>query len=574
MTLSPSFLDDLRTRVSLSSVVAPHVTWDMRKSNMAKGDWWAPCPFHQEKTASFHVDDTKGFFYCFGCHAKGDLFRFLQDREGKSFIEAAEAVAHLAGTKLPARDAAAALKSGAHEHLYQILEAAAGWYRERLEAPSGKHARDYLSGRGVPESVAARWMLGYSPKTTPTLVDSFVARGVPLEQLVAAGLVIADPGKPARDRFRDRIMIPIRDRRGRIISFGGRAMKADAPAKYINGPQTPIFDKGRTLFNLAAARTALGADHPLVVAEGYLDVISMVEAGFGATVAPLGTAVTAEHLTLLLKASDEPVFALDGDPAGLRAAYRVIDTVLPLLEAGKGVRFAILPAGQDPDDMIRAGAADELRSLVSQSAPMVNLLWQRETVGRALDSPERLAALEKRIATAVSQIRDPVIKEHYTSETRRRLEGLGLMDNPLTRIKRAHTLRPGNIPARTPVPQRDHMEAALLVWLNERPDLLSRFRNELEKLQTSSPAGHALRDILLLKDAFGGLQASEGQELDSLLSAMKQDRDVASLIPGQAAAPTKDAFFAASTLFHLRATANQRTAELPLSPCRPIPRSL
>jgi DNA primase len=552
MTLSPSFLDDLRTRVSLSSVVAPHVTWDMRKSNMAKGDWWAPCPFHQEKTASFHVDDTKGFFYCFGCHAKGDLFRFLQDREGKSFIEAAEAVAHLAGTKLPARDAAAALKSGAHEHLYQILEAAAGWYRERLEAPSGKHARDYLSGRGVPESVAARWMLGYSPKTTPTLVDSFVARGVPLEQLVAAGLVIADPGKPARDRFRDRIMIPIRDRRGRIISFGGRAMKADAPAKYINGPQTPIFDKGRTLFNLAAARTALGAGHPLVVAEGYLDVISMVEAGFGATVAPLGTAVTADHLTLLLKAADECVFALDGDAAGLRAAYRVIDTAIPLLEAGKGIRFAILPTGQDPDDMIRAGAAEELRRLIIQSAPMVDLLWQRETEGRVLDSPERRAALEKRFNAAVARIKDPLIKQHYAAEVRDRLQRLEPQTHSavVSAFKRGQ--RSVKALARKPIARRDVTEAALLVWLAERPALVRQFWTELETLKTSSPDGHALRDLLLLKNTLGTLNPDEARAIEAIKSRLKQNTEVAAQFETPAASTAAEAFYAASSVFRLR----------------------
>jgi DNA primase len=556
MTLSPTFLDELRNRVPLSSLIALHVTWDMRKSNMAKGDWWAPCPFHHEKSASFHVDDQKGFFYCFGCHTKGDHFRFLQEREGKSFIEAAEAVAHLAGTSLPQRDSASARRSEAHEHLYQILEAASAWYRERLEATAGEHARDYLAGRGVNEDTAARWMIGYSPKTRPTLVDSFVARGVPLDHLVAAGLVIAEPGKPARDRFRDRIMIPIRDRRGRIISFGGRAMQHDAPAKYINGPQTPIFDKGKTLFNLAAARTALSAGQPLVVAEGYLDVISMVEAGFGATVAPLGTAVTADHLTLLLKAADECVFALDGDAAGLRAAYRVIDTAIPLLEAGKGIRFAILPTGQDPDDMIRAGAAEELRRLIIQSAPMVDLLWQRETEGRVLDSPERRAALEKRFNAAVARIKDPLIKQHYAAEVRGRLGRLAHVGDPLLVVKHGRPSRSGKPTARKAVPQRDHLEAVLLIWLNERPALLRRFRTELEKLPTSSQAGHALRDLLLLKDAFGGLKPDESQELDKHLSALMQDRDVAALIPGEAVTPTTEAFFAASALFKLRAMVN------------------
>jgi DNA primase len=242
----------------------------------------------------------------------------------------------------------------------------------------------------------------------------------------------------------------------------------------------------------------------------------MVEAGFGATVAPLGTAVTSDQLTRLLNASDEPVFALDGDAAGLRAAYRIIDTALPLLEAGKGIRFAILPSGQDPDDMIRAGAAEELRRLISQSAPMVDLLWQRETEGRVLDSPERLAALEKRFNAAVTLIKDTAIKAHYELEARRRLGRLtreGVSPSGITR-ERASQHR--KVAAKRPVPEREHLEAALLVWLYERPSLTTRFRAELEKLPTSNPTTHALRDLLLLRDTLGDLGADEIREIEKL----------------------------------------------------------
>jgi DNA primase len=551
MTLSPAFLDELRACVLLSSVVGPHVTWDLRKSNIAKGDWWAPCPFHHEKSASFHVDDQKGFFYCFGCHAKGDLFRFLQDREGKTFIEAAEAVAHLAGTALPPRDSAAARKSEAHERLYQILEAATGWYRERFEAPAGKHARDYLSGRGVNEDTAARWMLGYSPKTTPTLVDSFVARGVPLDHLVAAGLVIADPGKPARDRFRDRIMIPIRDRRGRIISFGGRALQPDAPAKYINGPQTPIFDKGKTLFNLAAARTAVSAGQPLVVAEGYLDVISMVEAGIGATVAPLGTAVTAEHLTLLLKAADECVFALDGDAAGLRAAYRVIDTAIPLLEAGKVIRFAILPTGQDPDDMIRAGAAEELRRLIIQSAPMVDLLWTRETDRTYIDSPERLAALEKRLTAITGLIADTSIRAHYTemlgnrlAVMKSRLNSSFVQHQTGSPRRSVHKQNPRLVPMPNP-------EDLVLAVLLRTPALRATYLRDLELLVTSTPRNHALRDMLLLPVPLD--DAPIAPEFVEAMADIRADQGLDAVVTQLLKAPAPAPQFAlADALFRLR----------------------
>lgn len=420
MTLSPSFLDDLRARVPLSSVVAPHVVWDLRKSNRAKGDWWAPCPFHQERTASFHVDDAKGFFYCFGCHAKGDLFRFLQDQESKTFIEAVAAIAHLAGATMPGRGDSGATKSETHAHLYALLDAALTFYREKLATAQGSAARDYLVGRGFSEDVQGRWGLGYAPRVT-ALVDHCVGNGVPIQHLVDAGLAIVEDGKPARDRFRDRIIIPIRDHRGRVISFGGRAMPGATSAKYINGPQTAVFDKGRTLFNYAAARSAAAKGHPLIVTEGYLDVISMVEAGFTSTVAPLGTAVTAPHVAALLKITDETVFAMDGDPAGLRSAYRVIDTSLPLLTAGKGIRFALLPDSQDPDDMIRAGKAETLREIIHQSAPMIDLLWARETDRTHIDSPERLAALEKRLTAITGLIADTSIRAHYTEMLGNRL---------------------------------------------------------------------------------------------------------------------------------------------------------
>ena len=379
-----------------------------------------------------------------------------------------------------------------------------------------------------------------------------MAQGFALDQLVSAGLVIAEPGKPARDRFRDRIIIPIRDPRGRIISFGGRAMAPTVTAKYINGPQTPLFDKGKTLFNLAAARTALSTGQPLVVAEGYLDVISMVEAGFGATVAPLGTAVTTDHLMLLLKAADECVFALDGDAAGLRAAYRVIDTALPLLEAGKGIRFAILPPGQDPDDMIRSGKADELRRLITRSTPMLDLLWQRETDDRAIDSPERRAAMEKRINAAVARIKDPGIKEHYAAEARDRLKKLTPQTNSATAAAFARGQRSVKALARKSIARRNVTEAALLVWLAERPTLVRQFRTELERLQTSTPENHALRDLLLLKNTAGALTPSEDLEMVELCNALKQDNDVVDHGPGHAPSDLENCFFAISAFFAIR----------------------
>ena len=546
MTLSPSFLDDLRTRVPLSSVVAPHVTWDMRKSNMAKGDWWAPCPFHQEKTASFHVDDTKGFFYCFGCHAKGDLFRFLQDREGKSFIESVEAIAHLAGATMPDRANSGNTKSGTHAHLYALLDAALAFYREKLATAQGSAARDYLASRGIHDEVQARWDIGYAPRSS-ALVDHFLASGVPIQHLVDAGLAIVEDGKPARDRFRDRIIIPIRDHKGRVISFGGRAMPGATTAKYINGPQMTLFDKGRTLFNLAAARSATTQGAPLIVAEGYLDVISMVEAGFAATVAPLGTAVTPTQITALLKITDEPVFAMDGDPAGLRSAYRVIETSLPLLTAGKGIRFALLPDSQDPDDMIRAGQAETLRAIIIQSTPMIDLLWARETNNTAIDSPERLAALEKRLAAITGLIADTSIRTHYAEMLANRISAMksslnSSFDRHRTSSPR-RTLRKLD-PRFVPMPNPEDLVLAVLL---RTPALRAAYRRDLEALVTSTPRNHALRDMLLLSVPHG--DALIAPEFVEAVAAIRADQRLDAAVTQIVEAPTPTLRFALAEAF-------------------------
>ena len=414
MSLPPGFLDELRNRTSLSQVVGRKVIWDQRKSNQGKGDMWAPCPFHQEKSASFHVDDRKGFYYCFGCHAKGDAIGFIKDTENVSFMEAVEILAREAGVPMPARDPRAQEKADKHTELAAVMEQAVQFYRLQLKTGAGAAARDYLDRRGLKEATQERFEIGFAPEGWQNLWDHLTGKGVKPELIIEAGL--AKPsnkgGKPY-DTFRNRIMFPIRDARKRAIAFGGRAMDPSDNAKYLNSPETPLFDKSRTLYNLAPAREAAGKGAPLVVAEGYMDVIALSEAGFGASVAPLGTAVTEHQLQMLWRVSDEPVIALDGDTAGLRAAHRVIDIALPLLEAGKSLRFSLMPEGKDPDDILRSEGAGAVRKLLEEAMPMVNLLWSRETEGRVYDSPERKAALDKALRDKIKLIRDPSIRSHY-----------------------------------------------------------------------------------------------------------------------------------------------------------------
>jgi len=414
MSLPPGFLDELRDRVSLSDVAGRKVTWDRKKSNPAKGDWWAPCPFHQEKTPSFHVDDRKGYYYCFGCHAKGDAISFVKELENVSFIEAVRMLAQDAGMTLPEMDPRAQEREDARAKLVDAMEAAVQFFRMSLRSAKGREAREYLVRRGLTEETVDRFELGYAPDSRHALVEHMVQRGFAPDALVEAGLVIQPEGggRPF-DRFRGRLMFPIRDARGRCIAFGGRAMDPNAQAKYLNSPETPLFSKSRTLYNHGPAREAAGKVGTLIVAEGYMDVIALAQAGFGHAVAPLGTAVTEDQIKMMWRMADEPVIALDGDAAGQRAAEKVIDIAAPLLEAGKGLRFCILPDGRDPDELIRAGGPGAMRAALEAAVPMVDLLWRREVEGRVFDSPERRAALDKSLKDALERIADPLVRSHY-----------------------------------------------------------------------------------------------------------------------------------------------------------------
>ncbi len=414
MSLPPGFLDELRSRTSLSQVVGRKVMWDPRKSNQGKGDMWAPCPFHQEKSASFHVDDRKGYYYCFGCQAKGDAITFIRETENVDFMEAVKILAEESGMQMPARDPQAQQKADKRTQLVEVMEMAVQFFRLQLRTSAAGPARDYLARRGLDGAAQERFGIGFAPDGWQNLWDHLTAKSVPEELILGAGLAKASAkGKKPYDTFRNRIIFPIRDARGRAIAFGGRAMDPGDNAKYLNSPETELFDKGRSLYNHGPAREAAGKGQPLIVAEGYMDVIALSEAGFGASVAPLGTAVTENQLALLWRISPEPVIALDGDAAGLRAAMRVVDLALPLLEAGKSLRFAIMPDGKDPDDVIRAEGAGAMQAVIEGAVPMVDLLWRRETEGKVFDSPERKAALDKVLRDKIKLIRDPSIRRHY-----------------------------------------------------------------------------------------------------------------------------------------------------------------
>ena len=414
MSLPPGFLEELRARISVSQVVGRKVSWDMKKSNQSKGDMWAPCPFHQEKTASFHVDDRKGFYYCFGCHAKGDAISFVKETENVNFIEAVEILAKEAGLQMPQQDPLAKEKSSYRDELFKIMELSVRFYQRSLSSAKGERAREYIKSRQLTSKIIDDFELGFAANNRTDLFDYLSDKNIPEQHIIDTGMCLRpDDGGTVYDRFRDRIMYPIRDSRGRCIAFGGRAMSKNARAKYLNSPETKLFDKGRSLYNFSTARAALNSQSSLIVAEGYMDVIALSQANFEASVAPLGTAITKDQLTLIWRISPEPVIALDGDRAGIGAAYRLVDVALPLIETGKTIKFALMPEGYDPDDLIKERGRDAMQNFVDQSISLADLLWRRETDGFSFNNPEARADLDKRLDLALSNIRDRQLKYHY-----------------------------------------------------------------------------------------------------------------------------------------------------------------
>ncbi|MBE0414492.1 DNA primase [Yoonia sp.] len=513
MSLPPGFLDELRNRLSLGQVVGRKVMWDTRKSNQGKGDLWAPCPFHQEKSASFHVDDRKGFYYCFGCHAKGDAISFVRETENVDFMEAVKILAAEAGMPVPERDPQAQQKADARAALVDVMEQAVQWHRLQLQTAVAADARDYLARRGLSVKAQERWEIGFAPANGGALAH-LVGKGVDPKLVVAAGIAAEkDYGGGLYDRFRGRIMFPIRDARGRAIGFGGRAMDPNHPAKYYNSPETPLFDKGRSLYNHGPARESAGKGKPLVVAEGYMDVIALSEAGFTATVAPLGTAITEDQLRMLWRIADEPVIALDGDTAGLRAAMRLIDIALPLLEAGKSLRFALMPAGLDPDDLIKSQGADAMQKLLDAAIPLVQLLWRRETEGKVFDSPERKAALDKALREKIKLIADPSLRGHYGEAIKQMRWALFSARKPAQRKGPARAWGRNQDPWRRDVSpvatskmsalglgaaDENHLrEAVILATLITAPQVALEFETALEQLESRDPAHRTIQASLL-----------------------------------------------------------------------------
>ncbi|MDP3660888.1 DNA primase [Phenylobacterium sp.] len=424
MRFDERFLDEIKSRLRPSDVIGRTV-----KLRRQGREYVGLSPFTKEKTPSFYVNDDKGQFFDFSSGKNGDLITFLQETERLSFAEAVERLAAEAGVPLPAVDPHAAEQEKKRLGLGEWLETAAQWFEAELRRPVGQAAREYLERRGLPQADWARFRLGFAPGGRTALKDYLITKGARPGELVDAGLLIApEEGGQSYDRFRDRIIFPIADARGRVVSFGGRAMDPQARAKYLNGPETALFHKSSMLYGLGEARKILAADAgaaggPLIVVEGYMDAIACQRAGLAA-VAPMGTALTEEQMGQLWRHHPEPILCFDGDRAGRQAAWRAIDRALPLLQPGKSFRFALVEGGKDPDEVLREQGAAALRQQLSQSTPFVDALFTRERDLETLDTPERRAGLRGRLMHAAAAIADKDLAQAYRDDLRQRLDAL------------------------------------------------------------------------------------------------------------------------------------------------------
>ena len=422
MTLSPAFLDELRARTQLSGLIGKQV-----KLLRAGREFKACCPFHNEKTPSFTVNDEKGFYHCFGCGAHGDAIRYLTDARGLPFMDAVKELADAAGIDVPAPDPQAQARAERSKDLYDVMEAAARWFEEQLGGIDGADARAYLTRRGISESTRRRFRFGYAPDSRARLRAALKEFGT--DKLVEAGLLIQPEGeREPYDRFRGRLTYPIRDRRGRVIAFSARILGAGEP-KYLNSPDTPLFDKGRTLFNIDLAAPASRQTGRVMVVEGQMDAIALDQAGLSDVVAPLGTALTETQLGLLWRLSPAPILCFDGDAPGQKAAVRAALRALPHVGPGRSLGFVTLPPGQDPDDLIRDKGRGAMDALLETPESLVARIWRYEQEAEPLTTPEQRAGLKRRLLEHVSAIQDPDVRDQYRQE---------LMDRfyALTRPKR------------------------------------------------------------------------------------------------------------------------------------------
>ncbi len=458
MALSNAFLDELREKVPLSDLIGRKV-----KLTHKGREFTGLCPFHKEKTPSFTVNDDKGFYHCFGCGAHGDQIRYLMEAEKMPFMEAVEYLANMAGMKMPEPDPKQAARNEKNTGLLRLMESACRYFQANLFATAGADARNYLIRRGMSSDLAKKFRLGYAP-TGSGLLAHLTAEKFSQKDIQAMGLIAPNrDGKGFHDYFYDRVMFPVMNRRGQVIGFSGRILH-DGEPKYLNSPETDLFHKGDLLYGLPQAIETVRKQNTALVVEGNVDVISLHGAGFTQAMAPLGTAFTEDQIRLLWTMCDEPVICFDGDGAGRKAMVRALNRALPMLTAGKSLKFAYLPDGMDPDDVLRKKSPAALKEEVEGAKPFIWALWQMLLDGRTLDTPERLAKLEKDALETVAKIEDERVRAYYTKELQKRLKMLGRKETP--RVRTVSLVSPSDSPQ-------------LVAYMLEYPDLCVDFTEEI-----------------------------------------------------------------------------------------------
>ena len=493
MSFSSAFLEKIKTNVKISDIASRHVNWDLKKSNTSKQDFWAPCPFHQEKTASFHVDDTKGFYYCFGCQAKGNIFNFLKEMEGVSFLDAVKALSDMAGIPLEINDSKNRLTDNSEEEtLFNINEAARKFFTNYLFSTKGSIALSYLRDRGLSLDIIREFQLGFSPSKPDELISFLKSQGYDEQLIEESGLAFKPENKSLVDRFKNRIMFPISNLRNRVVAFGGRALKTSYGAKYINSSETKIFKKGALLFNLKTAQKNIKND-PLIIVEGYMDVISLANKSITNVVAPLGTSMTKEQLQLIWRVCEEPILLLDGDNAGKLATSRAVELALPLISYNQTLRVANLPLNYDPDDLIKEHGKNALKDIVDNSQTLSEFLFVNEKSQRKIDSPERLRKLQVELTRKLQKIEDLNLRKMFLAEMMNKIREAQFPTK--INIKRSNGSKVDHNKNRSKKNSMSHiqtsekeivkLEAEIMFCLIKNPQFVKDFKEDLSNLEFS-----------------------------------------------------------------------------------------
>ena len=503
MAVPPAFLDELRNRISLPGLIGRRVKLVRRGREFA-----GLCPFHHEKTPSFYVVDDKSFFHCFGCGAHGDVVGFVMRADNLDFIEAIEKLAGEAGLAVPQASPQERERAQRQKTLLEAMEAAAAFYEGKLWAPAGSRAREYLHERRLDPDTIRRFRLGWAPEDRQGLRRALGA-DFPDAMLTEAGLIRRPEEGDTFDYFRNRVIFPIGDRTGRVIAFGGRVV-GDGQPKYLNSPDSPLFEKGRMLYGWSAARAGVARDAEaggtgVIVTEGYMDVIALHRAGFTAAVAPLGTALTEFQLHELWRLAPEPTLCFDGDAAGQQAAIRALRRALPLLRPGQSLRFAVLPQGEDPDSIIRASGRSGFYHVLAAARPLVDMLWESEVRGAPRDTPERLAGIRSRLMEHVKTISDRTVRSEFEILFKKRCDPWEAR-RKTQRTPPSKVVRDGPEPPPRPAErvQRENLFRILLKF----PGLILVVADEFARLEIPEPELDGLRREILEADTLpAGLDA-------------------------------------------------------------------